>query len=348
MGFIKFKFEEDEPEEPLWGRNNEEEDRIDHLKIDKTFAKSGFETEDFVMDWEKRLGFSKNPFRNEILSPIEKFITGYKKEREKLNLFVIEKKHFGTICGPKGYGKSTILCWLAKQLKKYSKKVIVISLRGEKLLEGRGFLTILVYPFLSIYERSINKAHLSMATEEIISLIKKKLSKKSLILLIDDFNSISKQNLALLNSLISSLQISIICAGSPEKIDQFRSRCESEEKEISDNFRDRLNIKLKGLDFADMKDMIMKRVEFFGGVGIEPFNDPYLNAIYKKCDKSPKRMLNLCNDHAIELSVNPEKIRDLREDNAERKAMIYASKEFEHTEEAKQTQQYDTIEIIKN
>jgi len=348
MGFIKFKFEEDEPEEPFLGRTEEEEDKFANLKIDKTFAKSGYGTEDFVMNWEKRLGFSENPFKREILTPIEKFITGYKKEREKLNLFVIEKKHFGTICGSKGYGKSTILCWLAKQLKKYSKKVIVISLKGETLLEGRGFLPILVNPFISIYERSIKKAHLSMTTEEIISLIKKKLNRKTLILLIDDFNSISKQNLALLNALISSLPISIICAGVSDKIDKFKSRCESAEKEISDNFRDRLNIKLKGPDFGDMKDLIMKRVEFFGGIGIEPFNETYLHAIYKKCDKSPSRMLNLCNEHAMELSVNPEKIRDLREENVERNAMIYASKEFEHTEEAKQTQQYDTIEIIKN
>ncbi len=348
MGFIKFKFEEDEPEEPFLGRNDEEEDKLANLKIDKTFAKSGHETDDFVMDWEKRLGFSKNPFRNEILSPIEKFITGCKKEREKLNLFVIEKKHFGTICGPRGYGKSTILCWLAKQLKKYSKKVIVISLKGENLLEGKGFLPILVSPFISIYERRINKAYLSMTTEEVISLIKKKLGGKRFVLLIDDFNSISKQNFDFLNSLISSLPIGIICAGTSEKINKFRSKCESEEKETSDNFRDRLNMKLKGLDFADMKDLIMKRVEFFGGIGIEPFNETYLQAIYKKCDKSPSRMLNLCNEHAIELSVNPEKIRDLKEENAERNAMIYASKEFEHTEEVKQTQQYDTIEIIKN
>ncbi|MEA3515067.1 MAG: ATP-binding protein [Nanoarchaeota archaeon] len=347
MGFIKFKFEEDDPEEPFLGRNDEE-DKFANLKIDRTFAKSESEIEDFVMDWEKRLGFSQNPFKNEILSPIEKFITGCKKEREKLNLFVIEKKHFGTICGPKGYGKSTILCWLAEQLKKYSKKVIVISLKGENLLEGKGFLTILIDPFISIYERSINKAYLSMTTDEIVAMIKKKLGGKKFVLLIDDFNSVSKQNFDFLNSLISSLPIGIICAGTSEKINKFRSKCESEEKEISDNFRDRLNIKLKGLDFGDMKDLIMKRGEFFGGIGIEPFNDTYLHEIYKKCDKSPSRMLNLCNEHAIELSVNPEKIRSLKEENTERKAMIYASKEFEHSEEVKQTQQYDTIEIIKN
>lgn len=347
MGFIKFKFEEEEPEEPLFG-TGDNEDRLEHMKVDKAFARSGDKDDDFVLDWEKRLGFSKNPFLNEILSPIEKFISGYKGEKEKLNLFVIEKKHFGTICAPNGYGKSTILCWLAKQLKKHSKKVIVISLKGKNLQEGRGFLNILLDPFTSIFQIGTKKAHLSMTTEEVISLIKRKLGKKSLILLVDDFESISKQNLDLLNSLIPSLAISIICAGSDEKIDKFKSKCENDEKGIAHHFKDHLNLKLHGLSIADMRKMIQKRVEFFGGVGIEPFNDTYLRQIYTKIDKSPSRMLKLCNEHAIELSVNLDKMQCLKDESDKRKAMIYASEEFEHADEGKHNTEYDTIEIIKN
>ncbi|MCK5346837.1 MAG: hypothetical protein KAR20_25690, partial [Candidatus Heimdallarchaeota archaeon] len=123
--------------------------------------------------------------------------------------------------------------------------------------------------------------------------------------------------------------------------------CESAEHEIARNFKDTLNIKLKGFHFEDMKNLIMKRVEFFGGIGIEPFNESYLKKMHKKSEGSPSRMLNLCHNQAMELSVNPEKVRSLKEETEQMKAMVYTTEEFEHSGNTK-TNEYDAIEITKH
>jgi len=340
MGLIKFKFEEDEPEEPLFGTGPPEE------KLTEFPEESKKDKDEFIIDWEKRLGFSKDPFMDDIQKPIERFITGYKEEREKLNLFIIEKKRFGTISAEFGYGKSTVLFWLAKQLRRHSRKIIVLPLNGKILLEGKGFLSAIIHPFLGIIEKTIKKPHFSMTSEEICSRVKRKLGRKTLVLLVDCFTSISKQNLALLNDLFSSISIRVVFAGNPRQIDKFKSSCASDQ-DIAKNFNDQLNIKLHGISFKDMKDLIMKRVEFYGGIGIEPFNEPYLKKLYKKSEGSPSRMLNLCHDQAMELSVNPDKVRSLKEETAQLKAMVYSSEEFEHQGNTKNND-YDKIEIIRH
>lgn len=343
MAFIKFKFEEDEPEEPLFG-TGPSEDEIDKSAIDSSFPAKE-EKEDFVIDWEKRLGFSRNPFVDEIQKPIEKFIAGYKDEREKLNLFIIESQKFGTISGRTGYGKSTLFCWLENNLKKFSRKIIVLNISGNKLNEGRGFLLEIIRPFLSIIERTIKKNYLSMTLDELSNLIKNRLGSKKIVLLVDDFSGISKQNLVLLQNLLSAVSIRVIFAGTQGQIEKFKSLIDSQPKEARDNFHDHLNIDLKGLSFDDMRSMIQKRVEFYGGIAIEPFNEPYLKKLYKKVEASPKRMLNFCNDEAMKLSVDPETIKKLREESEETKSTVYSDGGYEHKQ--KQSE-YDSIEIIKH
>lgn len=335
MGFIKFKFEEDEPEEPLFGSEPTEED-LSKVHLEKAMPKK----EEFIIDWEKRLGFSRDPFVDTILKPIERFITGYKEEREILNLFIIENKIFGTISAAKGYGKSTMLCWLSKQLKRFSRKIIVINIDGRILKEGQGFLSSLIFPFLSVFER-MGKKHLHMTSQEITELIMKRMGNKKLVLLLDDFNSISKQNLDVLHNLMVSIQIRVILAGLPAKITDFKRHVDSIKE-----FKDSLRIALKGLDFSNMKNLVMKRVEFFGGIGIEPFNEPYLKRIYNKSEKSPSEMLKSCHNEAMKLSVDPDLVRKLKEEAEKLDTMVYSSEEFEHI--GMKSDEYDKIDVIKH
>ena len=58
-------------------------------------------------------------------------------------------------------------------------------------------------------------------------------------------------------------------------------------------------------------------------------------------------MLNLCNDEAMELSVDPQKIKKLKEESEQLKAMVYSSEEYEH-EDKNKNQEYDKIEIIRH
>ena len=66
----------------------------------------------FIFDWDKELGWKKNPFLEKILNPPDRFIVGYIQERLKINLFVIKKYDFGIIYGNPGTGKTTISKYL--------------------------------------------------------------------------------------------------------------------------------------------------------------------------------------------------------------------------------------------
>ena len=79
----------------------------------------------FIIDWDKELGWKQNPFLAKIGYPPDKFIAGYNEERLKINLFVIKKYYFGIIAGDKGTGKTALLRWMEYELNKHKDKLYV-------------------------------------------------------------------------------------------------------------------------------------------------------------------------------------------------------------------------------
>ena len=135
MGFIKFKFAKDKEEKPiktvkLGKKKNKEIKEIKH-KVVKPIKKEGKKS--FILDWESELGYSENPFKIKILSPVTNYIAGYEKEKNRINLFIINNEKFGIISGQYGAGKTILLKWLYEQLQKYKEKVIVLFLNGKVL-----------------------------------------------------------------------------------------------------------------------------------------------------------------------------------------------------------------------
>ena len=180
-----------------------------------------------------------------------------------------------------------------------------------------------------------------MTSHEIIDHVMKNIGSKKIVLLIDDFDTISKQNLEIIHNLMLIIHIRVIFAGTSGKIQAFMSSVEKVKE-----FTNSLNISLDGLDFSEMKDIIQKRVEFFGGISIEPFNETYLKDIYNKSSRNPSEMLNACHDEAMKLSVDSGMVRKLKEENEDIENSIYSSEEFEH--EGIKSDEFDKIEIIRH
>lgn len=306
MGFIKFKFEKDEEEKPI-------EIPVDISRLSKIkFAKKGKggspREKSFVLDWEKELDYTGNPFNDEILSPVSDFISGYEKERDKINLFIINGYKFGSITGENGSGKTMLLKWLYEQLGEYKDKVIVRYLKGNRLTANVSLIRTIVEPMLTLYDKRVDKIGTEIDIEKNTSVLRKKLGDKKLILLIDDIHEISKENIIALNRMYAALQLQVIATYAKESQLPF---------EAAGDLKDHLKINLKDISAEDSIKMIKKRIKHFGGRGIAPFEDKQIIKIHKEADSNPKKIINLCRHYAIEASLRWRK----RKAEMEKKSM---------------------------
>jgi len=292
MGFIKFRFEQDEPEEfekvVVFGGEKKPK-----VKKEKK-AKPG---KQFILDWEDELGYAGNPFKEEILKPIHAYISGYKKERDKINLFVIHGHKLGIIHSTFGYGRTMLLQWLEEQLSHHSSKVVVLSLLGKDLLQDKELLKRLQKKTFSSID-IVKKHHESMDKAKNLEIMQKRLHGKKLIILGDTVTSICKDNLEFLNLLLSGVSVQLILTTN-----------EDSKQDLDKLFKipDKLNIRLQGLDFPETKKMLRKRIDAYGGEGIEPFTDSKLKTIWEKAHRNPRQILKLCEQKAIEICVKQQK-----------------------------------------
>src|SRR3989344_2578371 len=109
----------------------------------------------FVIDWYKEFNFRDDPFKPEILDPIEDYVVNYENERRKLNYFIIEKLPICLIEGPNGCGKTTLLHWLAYEISKDKGRIITILI-NENTNYDKLILQIIT-PHLSFKEKLLLK-----------------------------------------------------------------------------------------------------------------------------------------------------------------------------------------------
>ncbi len=300
MAFIKFKLEKDKEERAIKtlklggkGKTGETPKIKAKRKVKTSTGKKGF-----ILDWESELGYSANPFETKILAPISSYIAGYSKEKNGINLFVINNEKFGIITGEYGVGKTTLLKWLHEQLQKYKERVMVYYFNGKVLFQEFILVKSLVNPLLSLYEKKIKKLNKDVNIERNLSLLKKKIGNKKLVLLIDDVESVPSSVLLLLKKMYSVMPLEIIMVCNSHAAQKLR--------EI-DWLKDRLKMKLKGLAVPEATVMIRKRITAFGGEDIFPFDDSYVHKICKQASYNPKQILDLCQHYAIELAVKQVK-----------------------------------------
>ncbi|MFH1396903.1 MAG: AAA family ATPase [archaeon] len=304
MGF-KVVFEQDE------------EERVKVIKIPielkKPFGKPKKHVEgELVLEWEKALGYRENPFKGEILEPAGKYAVNFENEKEKVNLFIISDKKFGTIIGEKGTGKTIFLKWLEEQLEKFKYKVVVKYMDWSGVKTNTKFVKELFKPssgFKGLSEKGLSE----IEVENFDKKLKESIRDKKYVLLIDNLQKLTKERFLVLDTLIA-MNTQIIIAGDKELMNSIDSiRGWLDDRGI--RFVDDLKIKLEGISLKGAKEMIAKRIAKVGGKSFYPFDEELLKKIWLKGKRNPVKIMELCNDYAIELSVKKSeglKVEDIR------------------------------------
>jgi hypothetical protein len=258
------------------------DDRDEVILYKKNFGNSSKKRRDFIIHWERNLDWSGNPFTDTILFPVSSFKSGREEESKILNKFFIQGKKFGVIKGEKGVGKTFILKWLEEELKTYENQFDIFYFDA-KTSNHKTLIKNLMSHFTTF--SFFNNP------ENLIDNIKSKISKsKKIIFLIDDADNLSKESLILIKQIKSINNIHLILTI-------------SEDFDFKDFGEDELNLTLSKLETEYLKEMIVKRIEYYNGVDIEPFNSIQIKTIAKKANFNPREMLKLCNEKAVEISI---------------------------------------------
>ena len=280
-----------------------------------------------IMEWYRVFGWHSSPFEDEVLEPIENFIVGHDKERERINYFLIENKRFGTISGESGNGKTMLLTWLRKQLEKYPDRVIADFFVGS----DNDFIENVVWSVLTFGERAYvrgivdsplragaqfirrklqrkraslievfecirKKQHRAEDIQDLLRFVKGRCGKRNLVILIDDVGFMSQHNLTFLKALLyEDFPVQIIAAGTSNGIER------SQVKKFGE--KDSLHIRLRALPDDEFKELISKRIAYYGGKGTHPLSESELHKLYEKGNRNIKRALNLCADATIKLAL---------------------------------------------
>ncbi|MBN1793222.1 ATP-binding protein [Candidatus Woesearchaeota archaeon] len=245
---------------------------------------------DFVLDWEKALGFKGDPFADKIILPASRFLVNRDEEKEKVNWFFIKGYTFGRIVGEHGVGKTMLLKWLEERLNKYN-RIHCVYINAAFFKEQINIPHQILLPLLSYYEQYVSKPHTKMINFDFMSFLKKKLGHKSVTLLVDNAHHLTDRNIELLKTLREDgLRLQIIVAS---------NHGDYEKSRLAELGHDELNINLRRLTLEECKALIRRRVEAFGGKGVEPLNDEIITALYEKAEKNTRQFIFLCRDEAI-------------------------------------------------
>lgn len=250
---------------------------------------------DFVLEWDKALGFRGDPFADKIFAPINTFLVNRKDEREKLNWFFIKNYRYGAIIGEEGVGKTTLLLWLEDRLKKYN-RIHAVYINAAIFKEQINIPQKMIIPLLSLKEKLISKPHKKLLSADLLEFLQKKLGQKAATLIIDNAHQLTDKNLELIKSFRKEgLKLQVIVASIPKEYEKSR---------LGELGQDELGITLRRLTFEEAKEMLVRRIEAFGGKGLHPFQEPDLKSLYDKADKNPGEFLRFCRDEAIKILIH--------------------------------------------
>ena len=261
----------------------------------------------FVLDWNSIFGWWGDPFQEKVLEPIEEFFIEEIKKKNKINLFILKTHRFGTITGDEGSGKSILLKWIREELDHHKKKLAICFISDPRKSSGSYFIKDLIRPVTGTCQRVFKRPYEKITKDSIVQYMSMKIKDKTLFILIDDAEKLTKYQVEILNNLLeSSLSIQILVAGEKDFI---------KNTHLGTNEKDMLKISLKTLSFEHTEKMILKRITYFGGEKIFPFTQKALKKLYDKARGNPKKLLNLCHERSMQLSLkHREKLIRMRKE----------------------------------
>ena len=261
-----------------------------NVKLSPAIAKGSL-----VLKWTRVFCWRDDPFKPELLHPINEFIIIEKEKKSALNHFLVNGEEFGTITGEAGAGKTAFLNWIKWELDNHHPEVVacLIDSANKKVTEP-VLLKKLMLPFLNMYQKTISRPFEDMKPEEVIQYIKEKTGKKPFVLLIDEPQNLTEKSLVILEALQkTSLKLQIIGAGQKEDL-----------KKSGIKGKDSLKFELGGVNADEAAQILVKRIESVGGSGTYPFDHQSIKLIRDHAKGNPLKMLELAKEKAIQLSID--------------------------------------------
>jgi type II secretory pathway predicted ATPase ExeA len=238
-----------------------------------------------VIDWFKRLGWSRSPFT---FSIIPSLFVGYKEQLERANVLIKEGHKLFLIVGPTGSGKTSMLKWIGGHL---SGKFDYIYI-GKPPEKPEDFVLIFNDKFKNPWYLRIFRPFISniKSLYQVPSFLNKKLKNKRLVVLFDEAHEASLDVLEWLRVLSDQVDNMCVIASGLPVIDEKLNELETFRKRIA------AKIELLSLTKEETLEMIKKRIENAGGSGIEPFDMQVIDIIYDRTGGFPREILKVCDD----------------------------------------------------
>lgn len=263
-----------------------------NIKLKPTMSKGNL-----VLKWTRVFCWREDPFKPELLYPLDDFFVLDKEKKSVLNRFLVKGEPFGTISGEKGSGKSIFLHWIEWELETHHPEVVPCLLDcSDKKISDALFIKQLMLPFLNLYQKTVSRPFEEMKSEELTQYIKKKVGKKPFVLLIDEpENSTEKAYdiFALLQK--AGVRMQIIVAGEKE---------EFKKSLFGKGLKDSLKFEMSGLTPDLTAQLLKKRIEAVGGKGTYPFEHQIIKLICEHAKGNPLGILELAKEKVIQLSID--------------------------------------------
>ncbi len=240
-----------------------------------------------VLDWKKKLGYTRDPFEPAPPSPASRYAVGFEDVQERFNLFLIKHERLATLSGEPGTGKTLFLAWAQEQLKAGYK---THAIDAERHGTADALRDAVLSGSVSLLARALRNP-LRKGADEKRALLLKNLSAGKQILLIDNAGALSPEALALLKEIMDATQTHIVLADTKERLERGQPRGAH------------LALKTPAYTHAQLASILERRIAGAGGSGTFPFDGEQLAALVRKADGNPARLLALARERAIELSL---------------------------------------------
>lgn len=290
-----------------------------------------------VLNWTRVFCWREDPFKAEILLPINDFFIVDKEKKTAINRFLIKSEQFGTITGDDGCGKTSLLHWIHWELDSHHPEVTACFLDcTEKKMSETSLIKQILYPFLNMYQKTVSRPFEEMNVQEVVQYIKNKLRKKPFVILIDHPYNISEKGATLFEEIQKAgIVTQLIVAGEKENL---------KKTNLAKGMKDTLKFELEGLGTAETGQMLQKRIEAVGGEGTYPFDQQMIKMLRDHTKGNPQQILQFAKEKVIQLSIDhqeeivvqQQEMHRKREEEIQKKIMEEKQRRIEAREKLRQ------------
>lgn len=299
-----------------------------NVKLTPSVAKGSL-----VLKWTRVFCWRDDPFKQELLYPLQEFIVIEKEKKSALNHFLVKGEDFGTITGDAGTGKTAFLHWIKWELDTHHPEVVACLIDStEKRVTESMLRKQIMTPFLNMYQKTVSRPFEGMTNEQVVGYMKEKTGKKPFVLLADEPQNLTEKALDILAAVQKSgIKIQVIVAGQKEEL-----------KKSGIKGRDSLKFELEGLDTALTTQMLSKRIEAVGGTGVYPFDQQSIKLLREHAKGNPLKLLELAKEKAIQLSIDHQEEVVAQQQEMERARIEALQKKIEE-EKRKRIEQRERV-----